>query len=529
MTVNSSALTLGLSSSPVDDTYVKGTSNVDAVGITFKASAASALKVTDVTLTGYKGSDSGTGTIGSLGELISSVALYDGETGALLSSSPSSNNLGAAAGTVVFNGLAWNIPAGQTKTMLVRVNLSTNEPAGTKDFFSFDIVATTDVTALDSSDGTINASAASVAPNGTTSPNVDVGVTSAGSLAVSAAPGTPTVKSIYWGQTGVEVSRFRFTATNEAFYLEDLTFEATDADEVTDFKANVKKVTMSYKNQAGSTLTAVSLPTSTGSVSFGLSGLGANRPYVGKDSSMDVSLSYELKTRAEGATGDVAFSIDFDGGAGPVTDFKAIGAGSGTTLDSADTGIDDIAGTNHYVYRVFPKFTNLSTSSGGNAIGGNKEVIRFTITAMGLPDSKLFFDGGTDVASGSILFDVVASGQTNSNMTLEFYGADDNLVYGTDVLIAAQGGAAVASLSFGTTGTGRDLEIAGGESKTIYALTTFANFATNGDNFQLVLRDEAAQVRWVANSDVNDDGTDNVANALQLLPLNGTSFVTTGL
>ncbi|MDO8717126.1 MAG: hypothetical protein Q7J73_10040, partial [Dehalococcoidales bacterium] len=96
MTVNSSALTLGLSGSPVDDTYVKGTCNVDAVGITFKASAASALRVTDITLTGYKGSASGTGTIGSLGELIASVALYDGETGTLISSSPSSNNLGAA-------------------------------------------------------------------------------------------------------------------------------------------------------------------------------------------------------------------------------------------------------------------------------------------------------------------------------------------------------------------------------------------------------------------------------------------------
>ncbi|MDO8717133.1 MAG: hypothetical protein Q7J73_10075, partial [Dehalococcoidales bacterium] len=485
--------------------------------------------------TGYKGSASGTGTIGSLGELIASVALYDGETGTLISSSPSSNNLGAAAGTVVFNGLAWNIPAGQTKTLLVRVNLSTNEPAAAKDFFSFDIVATTDVTALDSSDSTINASAASVAPNGTTSPNVDVGVTAAGTLAVAAAPGNPTVKSLYWGQTGAEASRFRFTATNEAFYLDNLVFEATNPGEVTDFKANVKKVTMSYKNQAGTTLTAIALPNSTGSVSFGLNGLGADRPYVPKDSSLDVSLSYELKIRTDGATGndadnEASFSLDFDGGDAPTTDFKAIGAGSGTTLAADATGIADVAGTNMYTYRVFPKFTNLSTSSGGNAIGGNKEVVRFTITAMGLPDSKLFFDGGTNLASGTIIFDVVASGQANSNMELVFYGADDNLVYGTDDLDAAQGPLGVndiASLSFGTSQTGRDLEISGGESKTIYATTTFAGFATNGDSFQLVLRDEAGQVKWVSNSDVNDSGTSSIANALQLLPLNGTSFTTT--
>jgi len=245
---------------------------------------------------------------------------------------------------------------------------------------------------------------------------------------------------------------------------------------------------------------------------------------------MDVSLSYEMKTRSEGATGGVAFSLDFDGGDTPVTDFKAIGAGSGTTLDSADTGIADTTGTNHYVYRVFPKFTNLSTSSGGNAIGGNKEVIRFTITAMGLPDSKLFFDGGTDLASGTIIFDVVASGQAESNMELVFYGADDNLVYGTDDLDAAQGPLGVndvASLSFGTSQTGRDLEISGGESKTIYAITTFANFASNGDSFQLVLRDdENGLINWVDNftGSITNRDSASVAGTLRNLPMNGPVF-----
>lgn len=532
MTVNASALTLGLASFPVNDSHVKGTSNVDAVGITFKAAQASDLKVTDITLTGYKGADGTTFTIGALGELISSVALYDGGTDTLISNTPSSNNLGAAAGTVAFNDLNWNILAGETKTLAVRVDLSTNEPAATKDFFAFDIVATTDVTALDSSDSTVNGTAT---PNSSTTPTVDVQVTAAGSLAVAAAPGTPTLKSLYWGQTPAnssdaeaEVSRFRFTATNEAFYLETLTFEPATA-EVTDFKANVKKVHVSYKNEAGSTLTRIVFPDSNGSVSLGFS--GTNRPYVPKDSSTDISLMYEMKTRTEGATGDVAFSLDFDGGDTPTTDFKAIGAGSGTTLTAASSGIEDATGNDMRVYRVFPKFTNNSTSSGGNAIGGNKEVIRFTITAVGLPDSKLYFDGGVNAASGSILFDTVASGQTNSAMTLTFYGADDNLVYGTDAIDTAQSGTDfVASLSFGSYGgTGRDLEIAGGASKTIYATTTFVNFATNGDHFQLVLRDESAAVKWVANSDVNDAGTSSTANALQLLPISGTSFVTTGL
>ena len=185
---------------------------------------------------------------------------------------------------------------------------------------------------------------------------------------------------------------------------------------------------------------------------------------------------------------------------------------------------------------MIPKFTNLSASNGGNALGGNKEIIRFTIEAVGLPDSKLFFDGGVtgDVtgASGSIEFDIVASGGVNSNMTIVFLGADDNITYGTSVPTTAQSTTnEIASLSFGTTGTGQDLEISGGSSKTIFATTTFVNFAQNGDSFQLVVRDEAGIVDWVANSTgaTSDADTTSVANVLKGLPINGTSFVTTGL
>ncbi|MBI2063711.1 MAG: hypothetical protein HYT65_01825 [Candidatus Yanofskybacteria bacterium] len=537
ITIKGSSLTLGLAASPTDRTYIKGTSGAEFVGITFAAAQGSGLKVTDIKLTGYaeddptdttfnEGVDDDTNdTSVSIASALSSVSLYDAGNGALISSSPSNNSLATSdTGTISFTGLNWMIAAGETRTLLVKANLSNNEASGSGgDGYAFDINTTTDVTAIDDSNNTVNAAAASVDPNGGVNPTNRITVKNSGNLTVAAAPATPAIGAVYWGQMGAEFSKFRFTTTDEGQYLEEVTMKTLDT--IANVTANVKKVYLVYKNKAGSTLTSEGVFDTNASVSFAWT--GDSRPYVPADSSMDMTVKADMKLKAEGATNNVNFSIDFSGGG--ADEFRSVGE-SGTVTTGTDADILDRAANNQYAYRVFPKFTNLSASSGGNAIGGNKEVIRFTIEAVGLPDSKLFFDGGVNGASGSIRFDTVASGQTNSDMTLTFFGADDNVTYGTDVISTAQSGTdVVASLSFGTSGTGQDLEISGGSSKTIYATTTFVNFATNGDHFQLVLRDEATQVNWVANSDVDDSATASTANVLKTLPLNGTSFVTTGL
>ena len=540
MTLKGSALTLGLAASPADRTYIKGTQGAEFIGITFAAALGSGLKVTDITLTGYvedgtnaaltgtqnEGVDTSDSGV-SIANAVSSVALYDGTSGALISNTPNSNNLSVInTGTIKFSSLNWMLAAGETRTLLVKANLSNSQASGSEgDGYSFDIDGATDVTAVDDSNNTVNNGNNS--PNGGVTPTVVITVKNSGNLTVAVAPATPTIAAVYWGQTGAEFSKFRFTATDEGQYLEKLNFFTLNT--VADVTANVDSLTMTYKNKAGATLTANGTFNNLGSASFAFS--GDNRPYVPADSSLDVTVKANMKTKAQGATNAVNFSIDFYGGG--TDEFRAIGE-SGTLTENNDADLVDRAGNDMYVYRVFPKFTNLSASSGGNAIGGNKELVRFTVEAVGLADSKLFFDGGLALTgSGSILFDIIASGQTDSNMTITFYGADDGLIYGTDVVEATQtdSGDIVASLSFGSTGTGRDLELSGGSSKTIYATTTFVNFAHNGDNFQMVLRDEAGQVNWVANSTAaaSDLDTANVANVLKSLPLNGTSFVTTGL
>src|SRR3989344_5671419 len=113
-TVQAASLNLSLSSTPGDVTYVKGTPNVDTVGINFAASLASSLKVTDITLSGYVADSGGTLALGvgantetglTVSGLVSAVKLYDGESGALVADVPQANNLNNTTGTIKFTNL----------------------------------------------------------------------------------------------------------------------------------------------------------------------------------------------------------------------------------------------------------------------------------------------------------------------------------------------------------------------------------------------------------------------------------------
>ena len=532
MTIQSSSLTLGLASSPGDTTYVKGTKGVDAAGFTFAASLASDLKVTDITLSGYVSDGGTTHTIGvgtgadanmSVGALVSAVKLYDGTDSnnpVLLSDSPSSNALNSSTGTTVFNNLNWTIPAGSTRKLLVRADLSSNATSASgTDYFAFDINTTTDVTALDNSSSTVNAGNAD--PNSSTAPVTEISVTNSGTFAVAAAPANPIAESKYWGQTDTEFTRVRFRATNEAFFIEKLNvYDATGTG--TNIELNVNNVKLSYTNKDGQTLTATgalnsdTLP----SVSFGFT--GDNRPYVPKGSSMDVVIKADMKTKAQGATSEVTFSLDFSGGA--ADEFRAVGEGSGSVIDGNTTGstMDDVLGNDHYVYRVYPKIEQLSVAAGSPT--GSKDSLKFKITAMGLSDSKILFD---DPSSVALRFEAVASGGTGQAMWHYLYDLDSGELLSSmnDAGTIQTTPTINASVSF--TEWEKDVEIQGGQSKSFRVQTDFQNFLDKNDYFQLILRDDASVITYVDGARSGEDNeVSNLAGFFRLLPMNGSIFVT---
>ena len=567
MTVQTSALTLGLAGTPGDQTYVKGTKNVDMVGITFAAAQASDLRVTSVTITGYMEEDGtavnvptsdfnagndATNTSLTIANAVTNIRLIEAETGNQIAGpgQVENNSLSVTdTGTMkfTFTSNPWTIAGGATKTMLVRADLTTNAASGTYDYYAFDIISTSHVTALDSSSNTVNGDD-NTGPNGETTATQVLTVASSGTLTPSQAPDSPIKGAAYWGQNNVPFSKFRLTSTVEGQYIEKLTIAASVAAEIIDAAANVKSITLTYKNKAGSTLTSNQSFTSGASANFGWSspvGSGTDlRPYVPKDSNLDITAAASLRTSAEGATQDtgvastptVFFSLDLtDTYNGSTTNgFKAVGEGSGTVLNGASTNIKSVSGKNNlYIYRVYPKVDIVALSSPYLLIG-TPDVYKFTVTAMGLPDSKLLFDN-QGATSGSFKFEVIASGQqTNSNTSTSFEVYDEtNLLIDTGTIDSDSTPSPHASLTFNFGS--QDVEISGGTSKTFRIVLTnpsqwYAKTSATGrsaDYFQLVLRDdEDGLISWVGNSTGSTNDLDSVSttNVLRNLPATGPTF-----
>ncbi|MEK7659549.1 MAG: peptidoglycan-binding domain-containing protein [Patescibacteria group bacterium] len=542
MTLQASTLTLGLSASPADVTYVKGTQNVNTVGITLAASLASALKVTDITLTGYV-DDDGTAPFAKIGSnsdssltvsgLVSKVSLYDGDNGLLISDTVQTNNLNNSTATIKFANLSWMIDAGKTKKLLVKTNLSSNPTSGSNDYFSFDIDATTDVTALDNSNQTVNAGNAD--PNGATNPTNVVTVSSAGTLALSLASSNPIKKAVYWGQNDALFTVYRVRSTDEAFLIERLNIvTATGSSEaVASATNNIDQVKMKYKNQAGLALTAVgALDSTTGSVSFAF--VLDDRPYVPKDSSTDIELYANIRPKA-GRTGtalstlgsEVEFSLDWSNGQDD--EFRAVGEGSGTVLTNADiTDSQKSKGTDQRVYRAFPEFIQEALTAGSPV--GTKDVLKFTIKAHGLADSRILFD---DRPSAAIRFEVLASGaQSATDMTARLYDALTGEQYASATLSNGQTSLVGARASITFSEWDKDVEIAGGSQKTFRVQLAFTGFTDKNDTFQIVLRDTDVNTvfRYVDGAKSNEGNMVELSQGVsagyfRLLPMEGPIFV----
>ena len=578
-TIQSSTLTIGLAGTPGSQTYVKGTKTVDVVGITFAANQASALKVSDVTLTGYASDNTTTFDEGtdvtdtsiSVANAMTNFRLVEAESGTVIADNNkvTTNNLNVQnTGTIKFSfaGSPWTLEAGATKTLLVRVDLSTNAASGTAgDAYSFDIAATANVTATDDASNTINAGNQVV--NGTTSPTKKLTVKPSGTMTMATHADSPTLGAMYWGQVDAPVSKFNLTATDEAFFLEKFTIAASVATEATDASANVKQVKLTYKNKEGSTLTTVQSFTNGASSNFGWNYVGSGtdtRPYVPKDGSLAIDVAASLRTKAEGATQvlgspqAVFFSLDLTDSydASTANGFKAIGEGSGTVLDGASTDINWVAGANNqYVYRVFPKIEQVALAA-PYSLTGTPTVFKFSVTAMGLTDAKLRFDNES-LASGSLYFEVVSSGERTDGSTSTTYTIYDE----SNVIIDASSHIRCSNVlppvspyksSCGTANeafdadpavnasivfdfTSKDVEIAGGGTKTFRIqldnpTTNYSKTSTTGraaDYFQVTMQDDVdGIINWVANYNGATSAHDeaSVKNVLRSLPLYGPTF-----
>lgn len=505
MTVNESTISVALGSTPKGEvTTTKGQKGAKVQSLLFTAGTASDMTLTDLVLNTYVGASATAFTVGqdtashtlNATEVVEKVYIYESDGTTAI---PGSTSKGLSGGTntseATWSGLNWSIPAGTTKEMIVKVDVSTLATSSTT-YAYFDIDAAADVAATDNKGNSVNPSAA---PDLQTedSPTVYFSKANNGTLTAAAAADGVKPRTTYAaiGDTGVVFNKVKFTSTIEAFTVDKVTIGTDEDIEDNDMHNAIKCVKVEYPKKDGSTGTTdcTSLSASTASVSFSDMSF-----YVPANNYAYLTVKADLKTYAEGASGDALIRLNFDGDGGATTEFHAKGEGSGNAIEADHAGIVDANGNYMELQRNYPKFSLVSLG-GGSRSTLPTTLEKFKITAMG---GDVVFSN----ASGSMQFRVYASGQDGGNITLSLYD-DDTGLWLDDEEATGEGYDATNSdhSSDSFDFDQQSVTIAKGETKTFRVDITSGKsvFNENGDFIQLQMTDATSSFAW----DNSDDNT----------------------
>ena len=248
-----------------------------------------------------------------------------------------------------------------------------------------------------------------------------------GSLEIAAASETPGKSIAVMGTNDNEISKFRITSTNEAFYIEKFSVVLDDGQGIDPTnRDNFSAVKVKYQTEAqkGTSNWTISTGKTFGSTaSLGFSFSGSDRIYVPKDDNTYVTVLASIATYngGDGAKSKVPFK--FYPITGSTDSFSAYGAQMGNRLIDVTEPVS--TGFNlHFVARSKPVFAKEAWS------GGELELARFSITAVGY---DVIFAGNddlpsTDVGSAALQFDIIASPIHNATGTLTLYDWNENIV-----------------------------------------------------------------------------------------------------
>ena len=411
------SLSFALSSTPSSVTTVDGTQNVAVIGFTATAGDASDVTVTDFILSAF-GDDNtnasetlGGETNSDINDYVESCSLYDDTTLLAGPEAPASNGE-----TIRFDTINWTLSAGSVRQMTVKCNFANTSATGVPTF-AFDIEdASTDVVAEDESGDTFTVTGSDL--NGTLPTGAGtraVTLNNSGSLAIAVGSDTPSADFVLTGTNLNQVATYRFTASNESFNVQTLTFSeeqaeddangtgvTTDSNEST-YANNISLVTLTYPKADGTTGTATTGMGGTTGNEAKFSGLTMYVP-VGTPKDVKVYVNVPSTDRDSGgsATSNEKIRMGLFSDASGNDNYKAVGAGSGYTLSDTDsdgsgtdltaigndpTSTDGVA--TFVVKETKPTISLSSASPSGSAVVGRSEVLRFNVAASANEDVVL--------------------------------------------------------------------------------------------------------------------------------------------
>lgn len=438
MTVNSSNVDITKSSTPANATFVKG-AEVNALGVSFNTTIADSLKLNKMVARIYADSDT-TFTAGGVhtgdtaaNSIVESASLYDGDT---LVKGPVGLTLVGTIGTggyykAEFSNLAYNMTAGSSKKLTVRLKLR-NSFTGTK-YVAVDVKPSEDIE-LENTAGNLLTIATSNL-NLAATPTPTITAKQSGTLTVAVDGTTPTADLAATGSTGIEVSKFRFSATDEAFDIVGLKLTNGGSSD-----ANVSKVTLTYADGTGATVNKEGY-LSNGVLTFADGQVGIRVP---KDSNAILSVKVDTNTVTGGATsgGTVKIGLtktatQFGASANLTNDFIAQGVSSGSKLYGNTDSIALVDSSIAALTIAKTKVTAVKNSNDGNpTVSANNllGVYRFVSAPEAGSNQNSTLTKATIQLSGSMVnYDNTTPGTTD-RVTVRFYKSstfDSNNLMGT--------------------------------------------------------------------------------------------------
>ncbi len=537
MTIQSAALVVTLAASPsgtdaTERKFVLGQTGVDMAGFVFTSAEASDITVTALTVTGFvdggddDGFDEGLTDGNYVKDTLSGLELWEVESDTKIAGTKGWSGTNYA--DMVWTGLSWVIPAGESRTLLVKADISssgnaTGSETDDTEELSVDIPdVSADITCNDE-DGNDVTVTDTDGVNGTTNPNVNISVIDKGSISFAKASDTPESKLLAMGSTDNEVSKFKITGTNEAFLIEKFSVDLLDdAVASTAFRDDFSSVKLKYQTESQwgtDTWTTSTGKTFANESTLSFSFSGSDRPYVPKndDSYISALASIVGYNGGEGADSTDFFKIALTDDTDDFDEFKALGAKSNKYVSASEPTQTDFS--THWIVRSYPFIEKVAWS------GDELELARFSVTAMG--DNVIFGydadDGynsiGDTLVSAAFEFEVISSGTDDDTSTLYLYDWNNNIVSSTGAVGLDQGASTsendivsseLTTIAFGFEEMTADLTITKNTTKTFYVMLDAGDLADFNHS------DEYIYLKW-ENSNGESSATVSQANSFDIV------------
>lgn len=492
MTVKASGLTVSLAASPAAGTAVKRQEGIPTVGLVFTAADQSDIAVRTVKLTGSGSLDGVFYSATTVKDIITSCALFDGDTQVGLSQAPDTT-----AGTFNITNMNLVVPRGTSKTLVARCTAD-SVVEGAADYIAVGIAANADVTAEDQESNNVTAAVSTqVTTNAGASPILVQTIRNSGTLTIS--PNDMRASTIVIGDNGAvwqNLAQFRATAQFEAVEIEKLIATSTGV------AANFTQIAVA---QGGATKGMNILPS--GSHSSVDIDMTSNRIVVPKDGSVDFQLWGKLANVVSSSTVSgssnaprsgnllslgIASNItsgDWDSTYAGQLNVRANGAASGDRLFAATTTANN-TGNQFVLRKTKPVVTRQALSTTTLTAGLDMDLYRFQVSA----------DSAGSVAVKKIVFNW-SKGDGNDSFTMQNFrlrkGSTD--IAAADIAITDETGAVnyYTGGPAATTTAGQIVIVFNNEetisgSGNVYTLhATVSGTVDSGDSFSLNFRRES--------------------------------------